>query len=192
MPQSEQAKARRRRPRACTGREIPKRSAMEAAARQRQKEKDPEGLRGGRPPSTLATVAGEARRTGTAPANPESPENGSRARPAAARGDQATRAWPGLRHCLGGHVDSARWPCYLCGDPLPAGKDTHIDHDHACCPAGKSCPFCRRGLACSRCNRIIGAVDDNPGLRNRATTLSPCWPPREHGSLRSHGRPACG
>lgn len=55
--------------------------------------------------------------------------------------------------------------CYLCADPLFRGAV--IDHDHACCPAGKSCRRCRRGLACQRCNRLIGMVHDQPALLRR-------------------------
>jgi hypothetical protein len=56
--------------------------------------------------------------------------------------------------------------CYLCGDPL-ADKEaawwaTHIDHDHRCCPSGRSCAVCRRGLACASCNTLIGQARDDP------------------------------
>jgi len=55
--------------------------------------------------------------------------------------------------------------CYLCGDPL--GQRLIVDHDHLCCPQGFSCPACRRGVACDRCNRLIGQVDDDPALLRR-------------------------
>lgn len=66
--------------------------------------------------------------------------------------------------------------CYLCGDDLQPGRGTHIDHDHACCEKG-SCNFCRRGLACYRCNVLIGFADDDPELlmkiaRNFAPVLA--------------------
>jgi Recombination endonuclease VII len=55
--------------------------------------------------------------------------------------------------------------CYLCGNPLPeSGRGVNIDHDHSCCPSGKSCRRCRRGLACTRCNTLIGLVGDDPEL----------------------------
>lgn len=57
--------------------------------------------------------------------------------------------------------------CYLCGEPLPPGRHTHIDHDHSCCPKGKTCSYCRRGLACSRCNHLIGHAGDDPELMRR-------------------------
>jgi hypothetical protein len=64
--------------------------------------------------------------------------------------------------------------CYLCGtelseDKMPNGRGrlTVIDHDHSCCPKHRSCEICRRGLACNRCNKLIGAAEDNPELLRR-------------------------
>ena len=53
--------------------------------------------------------------------------------------------------------------CYLCEEPLVYAL-TVADHDHSCCGAGWSCRVCRRGLACHRCNRIIGQLRDDPEL----------------------------
>lgn len=64
--------------------------------------------------------------------------------------------------------------CYLCSDPLDreAAKAIHLDHDHRCCPLGRSCERCRRGLACKDCNRLIGIARDNPArLRHIADAL---------------------
>src|SRR6266849_1244226 len=36
--------------------------------------------------------------------------------------------------------------CYLCGDSLDR-DDCHLDHDHSCCPLGRSCEKCRRGFS---------------------------------------------
>lgn len=64
--------------------------------------------------------------------------------------------------------------CYLCGDPLRPGRATAVDHDHTCCPPNSTCKYCRRGLACSRCNRLIGYADDDPDLLRRiADNLEP-------------------
>lgn len=58
--------------------------------------------------------------------------------------------------------------CYLCGDQLgPGRQDVAIDHDHTCCEAAFSCSACRRGLACQRCNRLIGMAFDDPALLRR-------------------------
>lgn len=51
--------------------------------------------------------------------------------------------------------------CYLCGDPL-ALDDAVVDHDHRCCSAEYTCNFCRRGLSCQLCNKLIGLAHDNP------------------------------
>ncbi len=59
--------------------------------------------------------------------------------------------------------------CYLCGDPLDreAYRAIHLDHDHRCCPLGKSCERCRRGLACKECNLLIGHANDDPARLRR-------------------------
>jgi len=53
--------------------------------------------------------------------------------------------------------------CYLCDEEMDRTR-AEFDHDHSCCPSGRSCGACRRGLACTRCNRLIGQVEDDPGL----------------------------
>jgi Recombination endonuclease VII len=64
--------------------------------------------------------------------------------------------------------------CYLRGDnlgTLPPGQ-VHVDHDHRCCPKETSCSYCRRGLACWRCNALIGMASDDPArLRRIASNL---------------------
>jgi hypothetical protein len=72
--------------------------------------------------------------------------------------------WTALWDAQGGR-------CYLCGDELAAGK-TDVEHDHACCPQGASCPACRRGLACRYCNSLIGYANEDPvRLRRIADAL---------------------
>jgi hypothetical protein len=57
--------------------------------------------------------------------------------------------------------------CGICGKTNPGRSTTgtikrwSIDHDHACCPAGKACMKCVRGLLCSNCNTAIGMLKDN-------------------------------
>ena len=70
--------------------------------------------------------------------------------------------------------DAQQGLCYLCGDPLQveAYRAIHLDHDHSCCPLGRSCAICRRGLACKMCNVLIGHASDDPErLRRIADNL---------------------
>jgi hypothetical protein len=78
--------------------------------------------------------------------------------------------WYGIakRHGLTPAAWAALWQeqdgkCYLCNRELDPST-TDIDHDHSCCPQGKSCKACRRGLACRKCNSLIGFADDDPAL----------------------------
>jgi len=77
--------------------------------------------------------------------------------------------------------------CYLCGDELrmegPNGNSKAVmDHRHDCCGRKKSCPACRRGIACTRCNIIIGYARDDPErLRRIAVNLEEAM--ELHGAL---------
>ena len=59
-----------------------------------------------------------------------------------------------------------------CGDSLEL-KDTHVDHDHECCPGKKSCGQCVRMLLCQKCNVALSekARWRIPGWVDRATEL---------------------
>lgn len=48
------------------------------------------------------------------------------------------------------------WICHATPDRLV------IDHNHACCPGGKSCGRCIRALLCGKCNKAIGLFGDDP------------------------------
>lgn len=73
---------------------------------------------------------------------------------------------------LAAMVAAQQRECYLCGAKLGGGKSVHIDHDHSCCPQGKSCSLCRRGVACQQCNVAIGLAGDDPArLRRMADAL---------------------
>jgi hypothetical protein len=82
-------------------------------------------------------------------------------------------AW---RHGMRAEDWAAMWTaqdgrCYLCGDEMTMER-AHLDHDHRCCPRGKSCQYCRRGLACPECNQLIGLARDDPArLRRIADSL---------------------
>lgn len=54
--------------------------------------------------------------------------------------------------------------CAICGSV----EALVVDHDHSCCPAGKSCEKCRRGLLCQTCNRMLGLGKDNALLMTSA------------------------
>ena len=48
--------------------------------------------------------------------------------------------------------------CAICGSKSERWLD--VDHDHACCPGGKSCGKCVRGLLCHSCNVGLGGFRD--------------------------------
>ena len=52
-----------------------------------------------------------------------------------------------------------------------------IDHDHSCCPTGKSCGACARGPLCNRCNQAIGLfLEDTTHLESAIQYLkNPPW-----------------
>ena len=57
--------------------------------------------------------------------------------------------------------------CKICGvtEPGHQRKNFAIDHDHSCCPnTEKHCGKCFRGLLCTRCNLVLGEVQDDPKL----------------------------
>jgi len=59
--------------------------------------------------------------------------------------------------------------CAICQrEPGPRGFA--VDHDHACCPGGKTCGQCVRGLLCSPCNQAIGMLGDDVETIRRAAS----------------------
>jgi len=58
--------------------------------------------------------------------------------------------------------------CYLCQVSFSSDiMAVHIDHDHRCCGPLRSCYLCLRGLACARCNWVIGMVEEDAELLKR-------------------------
>ncbi len=57
--------------------------------------------------------------------------------------------------------------CAICRQPETAYSQhgtirrLSVDHDHRCCPGKKSCGKCVRALLCTRCNTVIGLVQEN-------------------------------
>lgn len=62
-------------------------------------------------------------------------------------------------------LDAQGGCCALCKMDLE-GRETFIDHDHACCPGKgrRTCGKCVRAVLCRRCNQGLGMFDDNPDL----------------------------
>lgn len=59
--------------------------------------------------------------------------------------------------------------CAICYRPPRPGRSLDVDHDHRCCPGGKSCGKCVRGLLCRKCNSAIGYFRDDATLALRAS-----------------------
>jgi len=58
--------------------------------------------------------------------------------------------------------------CYLCHNALPSNvRNVHVDHEHLCCGPVRSCKMCLRGLACNRCNWIIGLAEEDIEILKR-------------------------
>lgn len=58
--------------------------------------------------------------------------------------------------------------CACCGGPMireGREKDSAcVDHDRSCCPGGKSCGKCVRGLVHWSCNLVLGYAKDDPKI----------------------------
>lgn len=65
-------------------------------------------------------------------------------------------------------LSSQNGVCAICQKICKSGKGLAIDHNHSCCPSGKSCGKCIRGLLCSNCNRALGMFQESIDILNRA------------------------
>jgi hypothetical protein len=80
--------------------------------------------------------------------------------------------WRTIRAIYGLTRDEWNWlrqrqdnRCALCAETGVARLA--VDHDHSCCPAGRACKKCIRGMLCGTCNRMLGHIDAKPALRAR-------------------------
>lgn len=71
-------------------------------------------------------------------------------------------------------LDEQGGMCAICGRLPGARTNTkrrlvhfHVDHDHGCCPAKKSCGKCIRGLLCGPCNQFLGLIKESVGTARR-------------------------
>lgn len=52
------------------------------------------------------------------------------------------------------------YACALCRkEHTEFSRKLAVDHDHNCCPGGKSCGRCVRGLLCPACNTFLGKIE---------------------------------
>src|SRR5437899_8270167 len=56
------------------------------------------------------------------------------------------------------------YKCSICSEVSP----TEVDHNHSCCKGPKSCGKCVRSLLCKRCNILVGHLEINPILTQKA------------------------
>lgn len=61
-------------------------------------------------------------------------------------------------------IDAQCGTCAICDTPFTDTNTPQVDHDHSCCPGKSSCGRCVRGLLCRRCNKAIGAFEDDVDL----------------------------
>ena len=72
-------------------------------------------------------------------------------------------------------LEKQRGTCAICEQPertMRNGKLIRlaVDHDHSCCPGGRSCGKCIRGLLCRLCNRRLSYWKDSLPLLEKAVS----------------------
>jgi hypothetical protein len=70
--------------------------------------------------------------------------------------------------------------CAMCWETEPRSNQGNLlpwafDHDHACCPSGKGCPSCFRGILCNNCNRSLGYAKDSAAIMQRGAEYLKVW-----------------
>jgi len=59
-------------------------------------------------------------------------------------------------------LEDQGYACKICKREEKTNKARlSIDHNHDCCPGGKSCGSCVRGLLCTNCNMSLGNAQDS-------------------------------
>jgi hypothetical protein len=59
-------------------------------------------------------------------------------------------------------LEDQEYACKICNKEEKTNKARlSIDHNHDCCPGGKSCGSCVRGLLCTNCNMSLGNAQDS-------------------------------
>ena len=54
--------------------------------------------------------------------------------------------------------------CLICDEQ----RKLIVDHDHSCCPEKTTCGECVRGLICHRCNTLVGYLETQKHILDRA------------------------
>ncbi len=64
--------------------------------------------------------------------------------------------------------------CEICGSITSKGHGEvfAIDHNHACCPPGRACDKCRRGLLCRPCNIWLSTLENDEWMRSAITYMN--------------------
>lgn len=65
-----------------------------------------------------------------------------------------------------GRLEAQGGVCGICQGEFT--RPPNIDHDHSCCPGGKYCENCIRGILCHLCNVGLGAFKDSSDVVARA------------------------